>query len=369
MTDMDNESTPGRQHSRLLPFVFSLRRDWLVTPLILGLNILLFLAMVLSSGTLHNILLPDNDLILRWGADIRILTLGDRQYWRILASMFEHFGIIHLAVNMYALVNVALFLEPLLGRVRYAVAYLCCGVFASLNSLVWHENSLSAGASGAIFGLYGLFFALLTTNLLPREHRRPLFSSIGIMILFNLGFGSVSFVDNAAHIGGLVSGFAMGYAYYFSLRAGARDRPWPVCSAILALTLLAFFLLTAWIKDPFGAYKKAEAKFLEDQKMAIRGMDLAKSTDDPVLLEKELRTVSLPAWDRCALDLKTMDTSGMAPALLRRRDLSRQYVTLQTAICRRWREALGGKTEGAGQEILAWRQQIDSLLREIKKSQ
>src|SRR5689334_12007874 len=92
---------------------------------------------------------------------------------RMITNVFVHIGILHLLFNMYGLYFVGRFLEPMLGKVRYITAYFCAGVIASLVSLYWHrnENIVSAGASGAIFGMYGVFLALLTTHLIPKSVR------------------------------------------------------------------------------------------------------------------------------------------------------------------------------------------------------
>jgi hypothetical protein len=76
----------------------------------------------------------------------------------------------------------------------------------------------SAGASGAIFGMYGVFLALLSTNLIPKEIRSGLFKSIGIFVGYNLLYGLKDNIDNSAHIGGLLSGMGMGCGYYYMLK-------------------------------------------------------------------------------------------------------------------------------------------------------
>ena len=107
------------------------RRGFWVTPLLLDLNFLVFLAMCLSGV---GIFFPDNVDLLHWGADFAPLTLtGD--YWRVLTCNYVHVGLIHLAMNMYALLFIGLFLEPLAGSRRMAMAYVLSGLYASLASL------------------------------------------------------------------------------------------------------------------------------------------------------------------------------------------------------------------------------------------
>ncbi|MVM40287.1 rhomboid family intramembrane serine protease [Spirosoma sp. HMF3257] len=135
------------------------------------------------------------------GANYSPLTLGG-QPWRLLSSCFLHIGILHLVFNMYALVQIGPILEPLLGTRQFTIAYLTAGLMGSVVSLWWHDVLLGAGASGAIFGMYGVFLALLTTNWLDATVRRELLKSILTFVGFNLFIGMQSHIDNAAHIGG-----------------------------------------------------------------------------------------------------------------------------------------------------------------------
>lgn len=169
-----------------------------VTYAIIAINVLVFIAMVASGVSLIS---PTGEEIVNWGGNFSpYTTSGD--WWRLITCVFVHIGIIHLLFNMYALYTIGAYLEPMLGKTKYIVAYLCTGVFASLVSLWWHKTPVaSAGASGAIFGMYGLFLALLSTNLIPKQVRKQLLQSIGIFVFYNLVYGMKSNVDNAAHIG------------------------------------------------------------------------------------------------------------------------------------------------------------------------
>ncbi|MGG9963961.1 rhomboid family intramembrane serine protease [Ferruginibacter sp. SUN106] len=186
-----------------------------VTYAIMAINVVVFILMAINGAGIFEA----NGLVhVKWGSNYTPLTLsGD--WWRLITNVFIHFGIIHLAMNMYCLYMVGVYLEPMLGKVKYTVAYLCTGVLASLVSLWWHKEGVnSAGASGAIFGMYGLFLALLTTNLIPKQMRQPLLQSIGIFVVYNLVYGMKGGVDNSAHVGGLVSGFVIGYIYVLGIK-------------------------------------------------------------------------------------------------------------------------------------------------------
>ncbi len=187
--------------------IFKPTDKYYFTPILLNLNILIFLAMVVMGV---NAMTPDIHSLLQWGANYKPLTLKG-QWWRLITSCFIHIGFIHLLLNMYALLFIGLMLEPLLGKTRFIVTYLLTGIIASSASIWWHDISVSAGASGAIFGMYGVFLALLTTSIVEKSTRRPLFISIAIYIVYNLVSGLKEGVDNEAHLGGILSGILFGY--------------------------------------------------------------------------------------------------------------------------------------------------------------
>ncbi|MBD0260986.1 MAG: rhomboid family intramembrane serine protease, partial [Cytophagales bacterium] len=105
-----------------------------------------------------------------------------------------------------------------LGRARLLLIYLLTGVLASLASLLWYPATVSVGASGAIFGLYGAFLALLLAGAFPGEFKKPFLVSTVVFVGYNLLFGFLAEgIDNAAHLGGLVSGLVAGYLIYPTL--------------------------------------------------------------------------------------------------------------------------------------------------------
>ncbi len=221
--------------------LFKPREGYFITPILVDLNIAIFILMVLSGANLFQ---PSTQVLIKWGANIRSLTL-DGEWWRIITCCFIHIGLFHLLLNMYALLFIGVLLEPQLGRLRFASAYLLTGIMASLASLYWHTNTLSAGASGAIFGMYGVFLALLTTNLIEKTRRTSLLASIGIFVGYNLLYGAKAGIDNAAHIGGLLSGIVIGYLYYPGLtkpeKPGLRYSAIAVAALLVVVTRLTMF--------------------------------------------------------------------------------------------------------------------------------
>jgi tetratricopeptide (TPR) repeat protein len=127
--------------------------------------------------------------------------------------MFVHFGIIHIGLNMWCLWNLGRAAEALMGRFSYLLAYFVSGIFSSIASVYWHPQAASAGASGAIFGMAGVLVSFVYLKKTPAhlQVNSKMLGSLGTFIAYNLIFGAaIPGISNAAHIGGLVMGFAVG---------------------------------------------------------------------------------------------------------------------------------------------------------------
>jgi membrane associated rhomboid family serine protease len=181
----------------------------LVTRFIIAINVLVYIAMGVSGASWTN---PSVLHAIRWGANFGPLTLSG-QWWRLFTSMFVHFGFLHIALNMWCLRNLAVALEPMMGRLAFSVTYLFSGLAASAVSTAWNPWRASAGASGAIFGIAGAFvsYLLLKKAAIPASLVRQNLRSLAIFILLNLSIGASSgHIDNSAHIGGLLAGLIIG---------------------------------------------------------------------------------------------------------------------------------------------------------------
>lgn len=192
-----------------------------------------------------SIVTPETDQVLRWGADYGPYTLAG-QYWRLITSMFLHFGIIHILGNMWCLWSLGRLAEKMVGSLSVIGIYLMTGIGASLLSLSWNPMRVSAGASGAIFGIAG---ALITVvyfgNLgLQPEGRRRLLGYVVRFAFINLIFGLTAHIDNMAHLGGLVTGLLIGFflALTFNLAPEGRPTRRFLIFAMSALVLLGLFV-------------------------------------------------------------------------------------------------------------------------------
>ncbi len=180
-----------------------LKRDDRVTLIICGINVLVFIGLTCFGMT------EDAYFMLGKGALYVPYMTEYGEYYRLITSLFLHFGIEHLGNNMLLLIIVGKQLEPELGSVKFAILYLCAGLGGSALS-IWsqvlaQEYVISGGASGAIFGAIGAMLWVVIRN----RGNLGSFNSSGLifMILLSLYSGYTSSgVDNLAHVGGLVVG-------------------------------------------------------------------------------------------------------------------------------------------------------------------
>lgn len=195
---------------------FGAIRTYLATSIIIAINVIVFAAMVAMGA---DILEPPTGMMVDWGANYGSYTLHG-EWWRLLTACFLHYGVVHLLSNMYALVYIGILLEPYLGWRVFTTAYLLTGIAASTVSVWWHPFGISAGASGAVFGMYGVLMAMLSTRAIEPKLRKTMLISIGFFVVYSLANGMKEGIDNAAHIGGLFTGMLLGYLYIFGIRRG-----------------------------------------------------------------------------------------------------------------------------------------------------
>ncbi len=187
-----------------------------LTQVIFGICAAVFLGMALASGEPIAFLNPMHEFsgyeIMHWGANIGLLTMSG-EWWRLLTCVFVHGSLLHIGFNMWCLWNLGALCESLYGTWTYASIYLLCGIGSSLVSAAWSPYRPSVGASGAIFGLAGALIAAFKLGefSVPRSALQGTLRSLGAFVVYNLVFGfAMPGIDNAAHIGGLITGLIAG---------------------------------------------------------------------------------------------------------------------------------------------------------------
>jgi len=168
------------------------------TNVFLTIQIIMFMLLELFGGS------TNPNTLIQFGAKVNELIYAG-EWWRFITPIFIHIGLFHLLMNSLALYFIGMAVEKMYGSWRFLVIYLFSGIIGSLASFVF-SPSISAGASGSIFGLFGAL--LLLGVLKPSLFLRTIGPNILIVIAINLAIGfTIPNVDNAGHIGGLIGGF------------------------------------------------------------------------------------------------------------------------------------------------------------------
>lgn len=218
------------------------------TAALVGVNVLVFLMMGFSGVSW---VAPTTLDVIRFGGDFGPLTVSG-QYWRMLTANFVHIGIVHIGLNMWVLWGLGQLTEIFFPPFDYVMLYLTTGIGCSALSLLIHPTIVSAGASGAIFGIAGAMLTAIRWGNLPLNPKASdaLFKGVlrfaGINLLIGLMLYKI--VDNAGHIGGLLFGLLAGYVLgkHLDRSEASRDfrrMAWAgLVVAVLALAALAIYL-------------------------------------------------------------------------------------------------------------------------------
>jgi membrane associated rhomboid family serine protease len=251
---------------------------------------------------------PAGGDLMPWGANFGPRTLGG-QPWRLATNVFLHFGALHLFMNMFALWGAGPLVERIFGPVRTAAVYAFAGACASFASVAVHPQVVSAGASGAVFGIYGALGAFLLRHrgTVPSLVLRRLGNVAGTFIVYNVIFGlSHPAIDNAAHLGGLAGG-ALAGALLARPLTGPRTRAPAAVAAVFVLSALIVLVAPRALKAPpdlmatLQRFDAAQTRVLGEYDALVaraRAQELPDATfaDD---IERKI----LPEWREARRDL------------------------------------------------------------------
>ncbi len=181
-----------------------------LTYAIIAVNVALYLLTALLSGSLIDM---DMHILVEKGALYGPLAIGEGEWWRLFSAMFLHGGMTHLLMNMFSLYLVGRGVEQYFSKTAYMMLYLFSGLIGGVVSLSMHPASVTIGASGAIFGIFGAlagFFLAYRDRI--GSHTKAFMKDFAIVLGLNFFIGvAVPSVDMSAHIGGLVMGLIGGY--------------------------------------------------------------------------------------------------------------------------------------------------------------
>lgn len=237
--------------------IFSHGKPYL-TYIFIIINAIIFLMMTFSGGS------QDTGVLLDFGAKESYLIMTG-EYWRLITPIFLHIGFLHFALNNIALFYLGKLSERIFGSVRFFFIYMIAGIIGNIASFVLAPESVGAGASGAIFGLFGalLYFGLMHKELFLRTIGKDIITIIIINIVFGLLMPDI---DSFAHLGGLFGGFIV--AAILSL-PGLKRRIWSLSiGAIIVLIAIAGFTYMEITDDDLNG---SQAVYLIGQKALDAG--------------------------------------------------------------------------------------------------
>lgn len=223
----------GKQKTRVVRRAYA-DGDPIVTYTLIGVNVLAYLGTVLSGGaaTIGGGV-GSGSLLAK--AALNGPDVANGEVWRIVTSGFMHYGFLHLLFNMYALYILGQILEPAIGRVRFVLIYFVALLCGSVGALLLSPNALTAGASGAVFGLMGGAILVMRARGID-----PMQNGLVIWLVLNLAITfTVSHISIGGHIGGLIGG---GVAAVVLLELPSRMRlpAWGADALVAALGVAAF---------------------------------------------------------------------------------------------------------------------------------
>lgn len=350
-----------------------------VTPALVALNIVMFGVMV-AMGV--DALGGRPDDYLKFGANFGPLT-GGGEWWRLATCTFIHFGILHLLFNMWALWDSGQLSERLFGNAWFGAIYLFSGVCGSIASMLWRNEAVSVGASGAIFGVFGalLAYTIRQRGSIPPGMMNLLRISTSIFVTYSLFYGfAASGIDNAAHLGGLAAGLVMGFVGARPLEAKARAAG-HVGRIALAVLIAAVALPSAarFAPDTSRVYRQALAlqkaidAFADDErKLSAAFEDVVKRARDSKLDDKsalkDLRENLVPAWDNAVARLSAIEIDARAP-LRKDYDILLRYAHARRDMTAALADFLDAGTPASQQVFSDKRAAAEAALKEYRERQ
>jgi membrane associated rhomboid family serine protease len=212
--------------------------DPIVTYTLIGMNVLAFFATLASGSSIGGSVSGGDSVIAK--AALNGPAIADGEVYRIITSGFLHYGLLHLLFNMYALYILGSMLEPAIGRLRFALIYFVSLIAGSVGALILDPNALTAGASGAVFGLMAAAFLVMRNRGID-----PWQSGLGIWLFLNLAITfTVSNISIGGHIGGLIGG-AVASLILVELPDAVRLPRWGADVVAAAIGLAAFAVAIA----------------------------------------------------------------------------------------------------------------------------
>ena len=257
-------ATNAAERKRLLALAFRVRQQWMsaaplrdpqivpfwtrlcertpfapVTPALVGLNIAVFVGMLFGTSAISN---PDT--IIAWGGSFGPRTTNG-EWWRLVTTMFVHVSVLHLFAEIAGLLAVGLVLERLVGSLVFGVVYMAAGMSSIAFDLVASPTGMSVGASGAVFGLYGLMLVSTIHGVLQKSTPRVPLALARYLAPAAAGFGLYSLLTDAIASGPELSALLLGCLSGLLVARGIVERPVPaIRTAPIAVAAVVMIVVT-----------------------------------------------------------------------------------------------------------------------------
>lgn len=257
-------------------------RRTVVSYSLFAFNILIFVIMMFAGGS------ENESTLLAFGAKSNQL-IDNGEIWRFVTPIFLHIGLLHLIFNSYALWIVGPQVEKLYGGARFLVFYIVTGAAGVAASYWYHPYVLSAGASGAIFGLFGVLFvfSIKYRRIVPAFFSRALSKGILMTLAINLAIGwYIPQIDLAAHVGGLVAGCVLAVVIPFARPRETEHAFFKVLQAAsVALVALSFFEVVTHYSGPGPSLQGFSLRSASGEYFASMDQAMSAFDDSELVLE------------------------------------------------------------------------------------
>jgi len=268
---------------------------------------------------------------------------------------------------MFGLYFIGLLAEPILGKFKFLIAYVSAGVVANLASIIWIEEGVTAGASGAVLGMYGVILAFATTNYINKKFPKVWVVGIVAYAGFSIVMGIQGANDNAANIGGFVAGMVVGYLFYFFhyKRNLARAGGTRISIEILLITgLFVFFYLWRNGKDDTLRFEKEVMKLNQIELKAMTQMQqLQSKTNEEAAIV--LRDSALPQWRHFQKEIMKTDVYRLDDEFKQKRKLLSKYAQLRVKQTELIYKSINEGTEKYNAEIDEVSDKIDTIINRL----
>ncbi|WP_405101184.1 rhomboid family intramembrane serine protease [Oceanobacillus sp. FSL H7-0719] len=269
--------------------------------ILIAINILLFILLEMNGGS------TSIETLINYGAKYNTAIMENGEWWRLFSSMFLHIGILHLAMNMLAIFYLGIAVEKIYGSLRFLFIYVIAGIGGSIASFAF-STSISAGASGAIFGLFGALLYFGTVH--KRLFFQTMGSSILLIIAINFVIGlSIEEIDMAAHFGGLVVGFFAAAIVNLPKNKNLKIQLLACLATIILFFGTAYYGVHANTgSQSFQLLKLQEyidaEEYPEAIEIASEALNLEGDLESVILFQRSYAYIELGEYDKALVDLE-----------------------------------------------------------------